>query len=397
MKSLNILMITHHRRHKAFGRSFAMAKNLVLRGHKVTLLVISEQRRLGIEETRWDGIRVIETPDMLWGRLRSGWDIWDTLNRIIFLKKEEEHYDLVHCFETRPATIYPALFYLRHHQIPLITDWNDWFGREGVITVLRPKWYRILFGGMETYYEEAFRKAGKGITVISTALAKRAAALGIDNDRICCISGGTFPDLYQAHSKEECRRRMGIPDTIPIICFSSGDTYLDLELVLEAIAEVAKKYPMVKLMITGQIRKHILKQARNYGVENSLFLTGFVPYDELIWYMGCADIFILPYPETIYNIGRWPNKLGDYLCLGRPTIANPVGDIKSLFENNEIGLLANYDKEDFCKKINFLIENPEIRRRLGENSRRIAVDVLDWRIKIKTLEDFYYKILNGNS
>ena len=93
-----------------------MAKNLVLRGHKVILVVISEQRRLGVEETQWDGVRVIETPDMLWGRLRSGWDMWDILNRIIFLKQEKERYDLIHCFETRPATIYPALFYLSYPQ-----------------------------------------------------------------------------------------------------------------------------------------------------------------------------------------------------------------------------------------------------------------------------------------
>ena len=49
------------------------------------------------------------------------------------------------------------------HNIPLITDWNDWFGRGGIITVLRPKWYRILFANVETYYEEAYRKKVRGL------------------------------------------------------------------------------------------------------------------------------------------------------------------------------------------------------------------------------------------
>jgi len=394
-RPLSILMICHHRRHKAYGRSYSMAKNLVLRGHKVTLLVISENRRIGIEESQWDGIRIIETPDLLWGKLRSGWDLWDMLNRIIFLNREIEKYDLIHCFETRPVTIYPALFYLKHHRIPLFTDWNDWFGRGGLITILRPKWYQILVGGVETYYEEAFRKIGAGITVISTALAKRAADLGISDDRIFYISGGTHPDLYQVRSKEECRRRIGLPVYAPIICFSSGDSHLDLDLIMAAVADVMKKYPLVKLMITGKAGKHVLDKAKKYGIEDNLFLTGFVPFEELAWYMGCADMFVLPFPETIYNLGRWPNKLGDYLCLGRPTISNPVGDVKPFFERNEVGFLTEFSKEGFYNKMIYIIENPEIGLRYGENARKIAENILNWKILVRELEDFYYKVLNS--
>jgi glycosyltransferase involved in cell wall biosynthesis len=394
---LNILMICHHLRHKAYGRSHSMAKNLVARGHKVTLLVISENKKFGIDETDWDGVRIVETPDMLWGRLRSGWDIWNTLNRIAFLNRESEHYDLVHCFETRPATIYPALFYVRRHRIPLVTDWNDWFGRGGIITILRPKWYQILMGGVETYYEEAFRKKGAGLTVISTALARRAAGLGIPDDRICYVSGGTHPSLFQVHPKLECRQRVGLPADIPVVCFSSGDSHIDLDLIMAAVADVAKKYPTVKLMVTGKTGKHVLSLAKEYGIEENLFLTGFLPFEDLSWYMGCADMFVLPFPETIYNLGRWPNKLGDYLCLGRPIISNPVGDIKALFENNEIGFLADFSKTGFYEKMIYLIENPEVGFKYGENARMVAENILDWNILVKKVEDFYYKTLNSGS
>ena len=104
---LNILMITHHPRFKAAGRSGSMAESLVRRGHKVTLVLTSNDRRLGTEVSTSKGVRVVEAPDLLWGRLRSGWDAWDLLNRLVFLRTDDRHYDLVHCFETRPTTIYP--------------------------------------------------------------------------------------------------------------------------------------------------------------------------------------------------------------------------------------------------------------------------------------------------
>jgi glycosyltransferase involved in cell wall biosynthesis len=164
---------------------------------------------------------------------------------------------------------------------------------------------------------------------------------------------------------------------------------------MAAVADVAKKYPSVKLMITGKAGKHVLSQASEYGIENNLFLTGFVLFEDLTWYMGCADMFVLPFPETVYNLGRWPNKLGDYLCVGRPIISNPVGDVKDLIENNMIGFLVNFNKDDFYNKMIYIIENPELGSIYGENARKVAENVLNWKILVEKLEDFYDKVLNS--
>ena len=157
---MRILMITHHRRHRLGGRSLVMARHLAQRGHRVTIVATADYRRSGVVTSLVDGVRIIEAPDLLWGRLRSGWDVWGLLHRLRFLRTDAGPYDLVHCFETRPAIIYPALDYVHRRGLPLLTDWNDWFGRGGLIDVLRPAWYRFFLGGVETYYEEAFRARG---------------------------------------------------------------------------------------------------------------------------------------------------------------------------------------------------------------------------------------------
>ena len=390
---LNILMITHQRRHKAFARSHAMAAQLVRRGHQVSLMVIAEERRLGIVEDLWEGVRIMETPDLLWGRMRSGWDIWDLANRIVYLTFRKSSYDLIHCFETRPATIYPALLYQRIHNLPVVTDWNDWWGRGGLIDELRPKWYRILFGGLETYYEEAFRKRAAGTTVISSALAKRAAGLGIPLDHILHLPGGAFPDFFKPQEKVLCRQRLGLDSNIPIIGFSSLDSHLDLEIIMQALSIVAERYPTTRLMITGRPPKSIRDLARAHGVENNLLLTGFLPYADLPQYLASADLFVLPLAENTYNIGRWPNKICDYMSLGRPTVSNPVGDIRTLFDTHDIGLLSRWDPMDFAEKIMYLIEHPDVAAQLGNNARNLAVTVYDWKHLICKLEDFYYALL----
>lgn len=357
------------------------------------LIVTANKRKVGIRESDWNGVPTIETPDLLWGRLRSGWDFWNLINRLMVLARDKGSYDLVHCFETRPSTIYPAIYYCERYQIPMFTDWQDWWGRGGIIEVLRPKWYRLLFGRLETYYEEAFRTRADGLTVISSALRQRAIKLGVPDERICHISGGAFPDFFRVGTQEECRKRVNYPETGPILGFSSLDSHLDLDIVLRALALIAKRYPRVKLMITGRAGEAVLDIAETYGVAGNVHLTGFLPLEELPWYLGCADIFVLPFPNEIYNLGRWPNKIGDYMSLARPTVSNPFGDVKPLFENHAVGLLASWDPHDFADKIICLIENPDLAHRLGENARRTAVTEYDWKVIVGKLEAFYNRVL----
>jgi glycosyltransferase involved in cell wall biosynthesis len=394
-RKLSVLMICHKSRAGAFARSHAMARELVLRGHRVALLLVSPTQRFGFSEFDWDGVRAVNTPDLLWGRLRTGWDIWNTLSRILYLNRDEESYDLIHCFETRPATIYPALYYARRHGVPWLTDWNDWWGRGGLIEVNRPLWYRFLLGWLETYYEEAFRVRANGLTVISKALERRAIDLGVRPERICRIPGGTFPEWFQGRSKEECRKQVGFPLAVPLLGFSSISQHLDMEIVLAALAIVARAIPSVQLIVTGNARREVHELAKTHGVEGNVRFVGHLPYEDLPWYLGCADVFLLPFPDRPYNVGRWPNKLGDYMSLGRPTVSNPVGDIEDLFESHAIGCLAAWHAQDFADKIIFLLENPRISTELGRSARKVAVEEYDWRILAGKLEGFYFRVLDS--
>lgn len=374
-----------------------IAKHLVERGHKVTLLVTADEKRFGIAESDWDGVKVIESPDLLWGRLRTGWDLWNLLWRLGYLGRDSSPYDLVHCFETRPVTIYPALYYCKRYQKVFITDWIDWIGRGGLVTVNRPRWYGTFFERIETYYEEAFRARAAGLTVIASALGERAIGLGVQPERICHLPGGTLPDFFLPRSQEECRRKVGLPLDNPIIGYSSSNTHLDLEIVMAALSIVARKFPSVKLLITGQVNKAVFELAKVHDVEQHLQLTGYLPYEDLPWHLGCADLFVLPFPDTIYNNGRWPNKITDYMSIGRPTISNPVGDIKYLFQEHQIGLLAECEPNDFAQKIITVLENPSLASHLGHNGRHVAETELSWTNIIRRLEEFYIQILQQQS
>jgi glycosyltransferase involved in cell wall biosynthesis len=391
---LNILMITHKARSSAVTRSFPLAREMVKRGHKVSIILISKTHRFRLNEFELDGVHVIESPDLLWDRLRTGWDPWDTLSRILYLSRVQEKFDLVHCFETRPATIYPALFIAKKHNAPVFTDWNDWWGHHGLIDVNRPVWYPFTFGWVETFYEEAFRTQTAGLTVIASALEKRGIDLGVKPDRICHIPGGTTSENCFVRTKEECRRYAKMPLEGPILGFSSADSHLDMEIIMDSLVLVAQKYPTVKLIITGQAKKDIFSLVKKNNLQDNVIFLGFLSKEDYPWYLGCADMFLLPMADRPYNYGRWPNKMCDYLSLGRPTVSNPIGDIKTLFEKHDVGLLADWSPEDFANKIVYLLDHPDVSEKYSQTALTVAKDEYDWEILAAKLQDFYIRIID---
>ena len=103
--TMNTLMICHKSPSGAYTRSPAMGRQLVRKGHQVTLMLISKKERWHIHVFDWEGVKAIETPHLFINRLRYGWDAWNMIRRFIYLSKETQTHNLIHCFETRPLSI----------------------------------------------------------------------------------------------------------------------------------------------------------------------------------------------------------------------------------------------------------------------------------------------------
>ena len=114
-----------------YWRTYHLGKQLVKRGHQVTLLATGKTNRVKFNVTQAEGMELVESPDLWQGIFRSGYDPWNTLRRLLWLRGRK--YDLVHGFEARPTVIYPARVAASSNQAPLVLDWADWFGRGGSV------------------------------------------------------------------------------------------------------------------------------------------------------------------------------------------------------------------------------------------------------------------------
>lgn len=388
---MHILMLNHNVAWQGgtFFRAYHFGRHLARRGHRITLLTISPVLRYGFRENAIEGIKVIETPDLFWGIARSGWDPWDTLNRIIYIRRRP--FDLVHAFDSRPAVILPAFYHKTTQRSKLVLDWADWWGRGGTIVERSGKLYSMVLGPVETFFEEAFRTHADGNTVISQALYQRALSLGVSEDALTQIPQGSDIDRIRPLDKAKSREDLGLPIGAPLLGHLGVLQPKDAEFLFRTFEIIGNIRQEVRLLLIGSHKADI----EPYKADgDSVIETGYIPYTDLIKNLAACDILLLPLRNTIASKGRWPSRLNDYLAVGRPIVACPVGDVADLFREHEIGILAPDDPEEFAERTLGLLDNEPLQEMLAINARRVATEKFSWELLTDRLEGFYYRVLS---
>lgn len=381
---MRLLFLNHNYRHFAtYQRAWQIAQRLAQRGHQVTLMTVSREHRWQTTWSQTAGVRLAEMPN--WGQDNSGEGYGPLDNLLRCGHALRQRYDLVHMFDHKPNATFAGFTTGRWRGAKLIADWADWWGGPGGINDV-PKRRVPAVGKFEAYWEIESKRRAHGVVTISTVLQQRALEIGVPPDRVVCVPNGSETKLIHCLPVEQARQRCGIPLDRRIVGFF-GMSQGDLEIVMGALQQL----PAVWLMVVGPTNERVLNQARQFGLEDRLWQTGFVPDEDIGWYLGCADVMCLPMVDRAANRGRLPGKIMYYMAAGRPTVASPIGDIKSIVAEHRVGLLASDD--GFAAALQTLLANAALRSELGNNARRVAETDYSWSHLIDRLETFYQHIL----
>ena len=381
---MRLLYLNHNYRHMAtFNRAMQMAETMVRRGHQVTVITVSREHRYTPAWSTVNGVNLGEMPN--WGQDNSG-EGYGPLDNFLRCGHALFHrYDIVHMFDHKPNASFAGFTTGRVRGARLIADWADWWGGPGGINDV-PKRRVPAVGKFEAYWEIESKRRAEGVVTISTVLRQRAIDVGVPPERVICVPNGSETNLIHCLPIEQARQHCGVPLDRCIVGFL-GMSQGDLEIVMGALQQL----PDVWLMVVGPTNVRVLNQARQFGLERRLWQTGFVPDEDIGWYLGCADVMCLPMVDRAANRGRLPGKMMYYMAAGRPTIASPIGDIKSIVETHRVGLLA--DDGGFAAALRTLLTNDQLRAELGRNARHTAETEFSWPRLIERLEAFYQRVL----
>jgi glycosyltransferase involved in cell wall biosynthesis len=369
-----------------YWRALGFGRELVRDGHEITLLSISPNRKLHFSENEDEGVKIFQTPDLLPGKLRSGWDPFDVLSRIIRLRNHR--YDLIHGFESRPVVIGPSLYISKRLSIPLILDWADWFGRGGSVEERTNPIERALLRPVETYFEETFRNRAHGATVICTLLEEKALRLGLQPQQVLLLPNGADIDIIHPQDRAEARRRLGLPQNIPLIAYTGAVFQRDADLMAATFQLILASRPDARLLLIGYTRA-------NLNIEpNYVIKTGTLSRLQLADYLAACDLGWLPLQDSGANRGRFPMKFHDFIAAGRSIVATDVGDVGKAIKEASVGCVVPPEPIMLAQAVLHLLENSIARQQMEKHARFIAETKYAWPNLTAKLVDFYSQILN---
>jgi glycosyltransferase involved in cell wall biosynthesis len=282
----------------------------------------------------------------------------------------------------------PALYLKYRQQTPLVFDWADWLGRGGSVEERANPLLRALLRPLETGFEEQFRRQAVGNTVICTTLQQKALALGVSADTVLLLPNGADTARFQPVDQLGARQRVGLAADAVYIGYCGTIFQRDAILMAQAFDRLHQQYPTTRLLVIGYCPVDLRTLVQTPA---AVIQTGFVDDAQINDYLNACDICWLPLCDTNANRGRWPLKLSDYMAVGRPIVATAVGDVIPLFEQEAIGLLALDQPEPFAAQTAKLVVDADLRVRLGQRAREVALTRYDWGKLTEQLLEFYSK------
>lgn len=152
----------------------------------------------------------------------------------------------------------------------------------------------------------------------------------------------------------------------------------------------------VRLQLLGKfVDRKTENSVRSLEGFSRVELLGWIPYRDIYKHLSRADIGLILFHPLPNHIEAMPNKLFEYMSVGLPIIASNFPLWKEIVEGNECGLTVDpLNPKEIAQAIEYLLDHPELRQKMGENGRRAVLEKYNWENEAKKLLALYQQLLN---
>lgn len=366
-------------------RSYEMARALVARGHRVTMVcgsyrgavtgLVGEFTR-GVRRGLVDGIEVIEI-DCAYANAMGF-----VQRARVFLKFAlkstrialTEKYDLVFATTTPLTAGIPAIIarWLRGKCFVFeVRDlWPELPRAMGVIT--NP----LVLGAMGILEWLSYRSAHRLIG-LSPGMVEGIARLGVKRSRIAMIPNGCDMELFDTQGA--AWRPEGVAeDALMAVYAGTHGMANGLDAVLDAAAVLkahGRNDIRIVLIGDGKLKPELMARAERDGLNNVMFLPP-VNKVKLAELMKATDVglqLLANVPAFYY--GTSPNKFFDYLASGVPPLTNYPGWVAELITDNQCGFaVPPANPQAFAHALEQAANDRAMLKKMATNARALATN-----------------------
>ena len=374
-------------------RALPLARALVKRGHRVTVLIPpwDDPNRAG---QRWEdgGVDVINVP--LPPGLPLIFEIRLTLTLVRYAVTLNP--DVIHFFKPKA---YAGLSHWlcrrlrRWGQLSarLVLDSDDW-EQAWNDKLPYPGWQKYLF----TRQEQWGLRHADAVTVASRELEKLVGQRR--SGRIFYVPNGVILEgrinnSSAALTPQTVRAKWQLGQS-PTVLLYSRFLEFRLERIVNLVRQAAVSMPEARWLIIGQGLNgeddRLRQQLAQADLTEYVRFTGWLPVDQLAAHFQAANVAVFPYDDTVINRTKCSVKLIDLLLARLPVVADAVGQNREYIQAGMSGVLVPAeDDAAFAGALVDLLGDPAQQRRLGQAAAAYIRQNYDWSDLASIVERAY--------
>jgi glycosyltransferase involved in cell wall biosynthesis len=160
---------------------------------------------------------------------------------------------------------------------------------------------------------------------------------------------------------------------------------------LEILPDIVKDLKDIELIIIGRVENK--KLLNNITAIPNIKYLGYLDHNKVIDLEASSDVMIALYDSNLQIQHKYgmANKILEAMMCGLPIITNIAHEI---VKDTGCGIIVEYDNVEQIKKaIISLRDNPELRKRLGDNGRKAFLEKYNWTIMEEKLYKIYEDLL----
>lgn len=218
------------------------------------------------------------------------------------------------------------------------------------------------------------RLANRGlqkIICVSDGVRQALVEQGIDSAKCIVVHNGIDADTKPRLSPAEIRTGARAGDELLIGTVGSLIRRKRVADLIRAVAVLAKdrRKPVKCLVVgAGPEQANLAAEAQRLGVADRIIFTGFQA--DAVSYINAFDIFALPSEKE-----GLPRVILEAMLMAKPVAASRVVGPSELVVDGQTGLLLPLgETRQWVDALERLIDNPALRRRMGEAGRRRVLE-----------------------
>ena len=383
------------------NRSYWIARELVRRGHQVTMITATSTKYPDAGVVDHEGIRTVYVKNDYSNYMSAPRKILSFVNFVrlaIRAGKAQKDVDLVFATSTPLTVGYIALRLKKSRHWPFVFEVRDLWPRFPIeVGAIRNKLAIRLLKSLERkiYQQSEF------VVALSPGMQEGVIEAGTPAGKTAMIPNMSKPDAFFPHDPDPAIvAEFGLDlSKFNVIHFGSMGRANGLEYIIRAakvLQERGDKDVAFWFMGDGATEPVIRRMSEEWGLENVRFL-GRHKMSVVAEVVNCASASITTFRNLPVLQTNSPNKLFDSLAAGKPIIVNSAGWTKDLCEKEYCGCFVDPENPaDLADRLQAIKDDQPLLEAWGRNARRLAVEVFNQSLlagKVAdVLEDCYRKL-----